>query len=69
MRNLAEDYLEIKAELGCGDTAAAILLLAASIRDSGTFKSDNAQNFGHELACALKNVLEESKIQIVSRNA
>ena len=45
-------------------TAAAILVLASSIEESAPFNRRNAENFGHELAMALKNVLQESTLQV-----
>ncbi len=67
--SIVEDFLEIKDEARVDDTTAAILLLAEAIRDSSTFRRSNAENFGHELALALKNVLSESKIRIVREDA
>lgn len=61
---LAEEFYEIRHHTGCNDTAAAILILADAIRDSATFSRSNAENFGHELALALKNVLSESTISV-----
>lgn len=49
------------------ETAGAILVLAASIERNGTFNRNNAENFGHELACALKHVFENSSISINGR--
>jgi len=49
------------------ETAGAILVLAASIERSGTFNRSNAENFGHELALALKHVFENSSISINGR--
>lgn len=66
MNSIVEDFLEIKEEALCDDTAAAIILLADAIRESGAFTISNAENFGHELAIALKNVLQESQIRIVN---
>jgi hypothetical protein len=64
----ARDFQEIQNELGCGDTAAAMLVLADAVRESVTFDRLSAENFGHELALALKNVLQESEIRVVSNN-
>lgn len=58
------DFEEIKDRTGVGDTAAAILVLASAIRDSQTFNRAAAENFGHELALALKNVIEESVLEV-----
>lgn len=49
------------------ETAGAILVLAASIERNGTFNRNNAENFGHELGCALKHVFENSSISINGR--
>jgi hypothetical protein len=46
------------------ETAGAILVLAASIERTGTFSRSNAENFGHELALALKHVFEHSSISV-----
>jgi hypothetical protein len=58
------DFNEIKEKTGCDDVAAAILVLAKSVRDAAPFNQYNSQHFGHELACALKNVFENSEIKI-----
>jgi hypothetical protein len=68
MNATVEDYFEIKEQAQCSDTAAAIILLSEAIRESATFGRSNAENFGHELALALKNVLQESKIRIESND-
>lgn len=49
------------------ETAGAILVLAASIERNATFNRNNAENFGHELALALKHVFENSSISINGR--
>jgi len=66
MNNIFAEYQEIKEELDCDDTAAAILVLAQAIQGSAAFSRSNAENFGHELAMALKNVLKESLIHVVT---
>lgn len=66
MTIIVEEFLEIKEQAGCDDIAAAILVLAESVRDSNTFNRRNAEKLGHELALALKNVLRESQVCIVN---
>jgi len=68
MNLTVEDYLEVKEKTGCNDTAAAILVLADAVRHSTTFSPSNAENFGHELALAMKEVLSSTQIQIVSES-
>ena len=63
---IVEEFLEIKEQAGCDDTAAAVLVLAEAVRESTTFNRKNAENFGHELALALKDVLRESQVRIVN---
>ena len=41
------------------DTAAAVLVLAMVMQEKHMFDGSSAENFGHELAIALKNVLSE----------
>jgi len=59
-----EAYYEIKQRTDCNDVAAAILVLAQSIDGHTTFSRKGAENFGHELALALKNVLSESNLSV-----
>lgn len=55
-----EIFEDIRDQASVDDTTAAILTLAAAIRDGNSkINSErNAENFGHELAIALKDVLE-----------
>jgi len=66
--SMLEDFEEVmlRGHLK-SETAGAILVLAASIERNGTFNRNNAENFGHELALALKNVFENSSISINGR--
>lgn len=64
MNPILEDYLDFKSNGECGDTAAALLVVAKAIKESSTFSRANAENFGHELALALKNVLSESTFSV-----
>jgi hypothetical protein len=66
--SMLEDFEEVmlRGHLK-SETAGAILVLAASIERNGTFNRSNAENFGHELALALKNVFENTSISINGR--
>ena len=44
--------------------AAAILVLAMTIEEKHVFDRSSGENFGHEIAVALKNVLAESTVQL-----
>ncbi len=66
MNPTVEDFQEIKGQAGCDDMSAAILVLAEAVRGGATFNRSNAENFGHELALAVKDVLSESQIRIVN---
>ena len=60
MNIILSEFEEIRSTLGVADNTAALILLSYAIRDSATFNRLNAENFGHELALALKNVVSES---------
>lgn len=66
--SILEDFAQVM-ERGHleSETAGAILVLAASIERNGTFNRNNAENFGHELALALKHVFENSTISVNGR--
>ena len=64
MRETLDRFADVKHEVEIGDTAAAILVLCEAIKESATFSSSNAENFGHELAIALKHVLENERFQV-----
>ena len=66
MNLTVEEYFKVKSLTGCADTAVAILVLASAIRQSTTFSTSNAENFGHELYLALKAALSDSQIRIVN---
>ena len=46
------------------ETTAALLVLASSVERASVFSPSNAENFGHELALALKHVFEYSTINV-----
>ena len=60
--SVIDQYIDIKERVGCNDIAAAILVLAENVEPA--FSRRGAENFGHELAMALKNVLQESQINV-----
>lgn len=64
MNDLIKSFESVKEELQVDDTTAALLVLAEAVRRSATFNPVNAENFGHELALALKNVLKDGAIRI-----
>jgi hypothetical protein len=69
IKYVCEDYNYIKETVApISDTAAALLILAVYLNNSATFNRAGAENFGHELAMALKNVLQESQIRIVKES-
>lgn len=66
MTHEQEDFLNFTADYEVPPTAAAILVLASAVREAGTFTSrKTSELFGHELAMALKDVLECSQVRIV----
>jgi len=58
------DFEQVMEEGLRSEVAGAILVLAASIERSSTFSSSNAENFGHELALALKHVFGHSTVRV-----
>ena len=71
MKHIIADFEQFREDVECtgksgrlSDTAAAILVLACAIERSATFNPCNAENFGHELALALKNVLKNESFQV-----
>jgi len=63
MKTIVQDYLEIKSEIKISDNAAAILILADIIQDLPKSGFGNLMaEYGHNLAMALKNVIQESVI-------
>jgi hypothetical protein len=63
MSIILEEFSEFQ-DAGVPDTAAAILVLASVIDRKPMLDRQSGENFGHELAVALKNVLEEKSFQI-----
>ena len=61
---ILEDFNQIMERGLESETAAAILVLAASVERAGAFSPTNAENFGHELALALKHVFKHSSISV-----
>ena len=60
-----EDFQEVYEKSGAkSDVAVALLVLASRIERASTFSVSNAENFGHELACALKNVFEHASFNV-----
>lgn len=51
---------------GASDVAAAILTLANVIDRKKVLDTPSSENFGHELALALKNVLEEKQLSVIA---
>lgn len=63
LKELYPNFAELKS-FGVNDTASAILILAQAIENLEKSYFEHAmQQFGHELALSLKNVLKESVIQ------
>lgn len=59
-----DDFKWLMEEGVESETTAALLVLAASLERASVFSPNNAENFGHELALALKHVFEHSTINI-----
>jgi hypothetical protein len=60
-----EDFHEVFEKTGArSEVAAALLVLASRIDRASTFSASNAENFGHELACALKHVLDHASFNV-----
>lgn len=62
MKSIIEDFEEAQ-EATDDKIAAAILVLSKAIRDKRTIDVASGENFGHELALALKNALSESVVR------
>jgi len=58
------DFEYVTEKLGVSQNTAALLVLAASVESAATFGQYKAENFGHELAMALKNVLSEQQLRV-----
>lgn len=59
MDPVIEDFNWLRANVDFdGDLAPAILALAASIGRATVFSKENAENFGHELGCALDHTFK-----------
>lgn len=54
----ALDFEYISQKLHVTEGTAALLVLAASVEHASPFSEKNSERFGHELALALKHVLE-----------
>jgi hypothetical protein len=60
-----EDFYEVFEKTGArSEVAVALLVLASRIERASTFSASNAENFGHELACALKHVLDHASFNV-----
>lgn len=60
-----EDFHEVFEKAGArSEVAVALLVLASRIERASTFSASNAENFGHELACALKHVLGHASFNV-----
>jgi hypothetical protein len=60
-----EDFHEVCEKTGArSEVAVALLVLASRIERASTFSASNAENFGHELACALKHVLDHASFNV-----
>ncbi len=60
-----EDFQEAYEKSGArSDVAVALLVLASRIQSASTFSESNAENFGHELACALKHALDHASFNV-----
>ena len=58
------DFEYVVEKLGVSENAAALLVVAANISAAATFGKYKAENFGHELAMALKHVFERSTVRV-----
>lgn len=59
-----EDFRQVMEGGARSEVAAAILVLANSVERAGTFGRLNSEDFGHELAMALKHVFEQSTVRL-----
>ena len=65
LTDACEDFHEVFEKTGArSEVAVALLVLASRIERASTFSASNAENFGHELACALKHVLERASFSV-----
>lgn len=63
--DVCEDFHEVFEKSGAdSEVAVALLVLASRIERASTFSASNAENFGHELACALKHVLDHASFNV-----
>ena len=58
------DFTYVMEKLGVTQNTAALLVLAASVESASAFGKHKAENFGHELELALKNVLSEQQLRV-----
>jgi len=61
---ILEDFRQVMEGGARSEVAAAILVLANSVERASTFGRLNSENFGHELAMALKHVFEQSTVRV-----
>lgn len=59
-----EDFRQVMKEGARSEVAASILVLANSVERASTFGPLNSEDFGHELAMALKHVFEHSTVKV-----
>ena len=64
IQDCMDDFDTVKERWDINETAAALLVLAASIQDAAPFLPSNAERFGHELALALGEVLHTATISV-----
>ena len=64
IQDCMDDFDTVKERWDINETAAALLVLAASIQDAAPFSPSNAERFGHELALALGEVLHAATISV-----
>jgi hypothetical protein len=63
--NAVQRYINLREDLDITETGAAILVLAEAIEGAATFNRQNAENFGHELALALKAAMADGTLTVV----
>jgi len=64
IQDCMDDFDTVKERWDINETAAALLVLAASIQDAAPFLPSNAERFGHELAPALGEVLNTATVSV-----
>ena len=64
IQDCMDDFDTVKERWDINETAAALLVLAASIQDTAPFSPNNAERFGHELALALGEVFQTATISV-----